>query len=562
MKIKYLLISLLAFFIHATIKANVPSLLKKDMSGNAQLIVNGKPYLMIAGELHNSSASTAAYLNSLWPSLKALNLNTVLAAVTWEQVEPQEGVYDFTTIDNLIEGARSNGLNVVILWFGSWKNGQSSYAPEWVKRDTKRFTRVRNASGEEIETLSPFCDATKKADAKAYASIIKHIKRQDSDTGTVIAIQPENEVGLFQDIDYSATAQDAFKQKVPSELITYMSKNSKTLHPLLLSFWQSNGCKKNGTWIDVFGDNMYAKNFFMAWAYGKYVDYVAKAGKNIYPIPTFCNAWLVQHDKEKPGDYPNGGPVAHVMDIWKASAPNVDVIAPDIYLPKFKAITSEYKRHDNPLLIPEATLNPANAFWAFGEHGALCYSPFGIEEGSASYELAQSNLVLKELTPYITKYRNTNKMFGIMNDWDDESDTGRQMRMGDYIVSVEYDAPRAYAYGMVIQIAEDEFLVAGVNFKTKFSAIPESKKTGYILRVEEGGFDENGNWTPFRILNGDETFHHSVLMAKGRKKLLSELQHDYTAKHNEDVGEVFVYSPESYKAIYTPAIYRVKTYMR
>ena len=141
---------------YTSTNTEVPSKLVKNEHGSWQLIVNGKPFIMLAGELHNSSASTTEYLNSLWTPLKTLNLNTVLAPIAWEQFEPQEGIFDYTLINNMIDGARKNGFKLSILWFGSWKNGESSYAPTWVKEDTKRFFRVKNVEGKEIETLSPF----------------------------------------------------------------------------------------------------------------------------------------------------------------------------------------------------------------------------------------------------------------------------------------------------------------------------------------------------------------------------------------------------------------------
>lgn len=556
MKLLKMYLLALTLVVGLTTQANVPSRLIKDRNGVIRLFVHDKPFVMLAGELHNSSNSTPDYLNSLWPSLKALNLNTVLAAVAWEQIEPNEGVYDFTLVDNLIDGARRNDLKVVVLWFGSWKNGESSYAPEWVKRDTKRFVRVRRADGQEIETLSPFCRETCKADGKAYAALMKHIKDIDETQGTVIAIQPQNEVGMFQDMGYCSLAQDAYKEQVPSRLFCYMRKNQKTLRPELKNAWIRNGKKTSGTWAEVFGDDQWGKTFYTTWEYADYINEIAAVGKAIYPIPTFCNCWLVQNSQEKPGDYPNGGPVSRVFDIWKAAAPNVDVLCPDIYLPQFKEIAADYHRHDNPLLIPESTLDPGRAFWAFGEHGALCYSPFGIEDGAGNYEFAQAYKVLGELMPYITKYQNTDRMIGIMNDGKEKK---RQVKMGDYLVTIHYESPSAY--GMIIQTADDEFLVAGMNFKVTFASA-NARKTGYIRQVWEGGFADNDEWIPSRLLNGDETYHNAALIAKGRKKTTSELVNNYSAQHNEDQGEIFAYSPESFKAVWSPGIYRVYTYLR
>lgn len=543
----------LVFLAGVSMKAEVPSKLVMNENGSWQLIVNGKPFIMLAGELHNSSASTTEYLNSLWTPLKALNLNTVLAPIAWEQFEPQEGKFDYTLVDSMINGARKNGLKLCILWFASWKNGESSYAPTWVKEDTQRFFRVKNAQGKEIETLSPFCENAMKADAKAYKTLVEYIRKVDGTEGTVIALQPENEVGMFQDMDYSKVSLKAYEQEVPQPLIQYMKKNRKNLRKELLSVWEENGAKTSGSWKAVFGDNVWSKSFYTAWQYATYIDYVAASGKEIYPLPTFCNCWLVQKPDDLPGVYPNGGPVSLVMDIWKAAAPHIDVLSPDIYLPDFKNIVADYHRADNPLLIPEAEMKPANAFWAFGEHSALCYSPFGIEDGADNFTFAQSYKVLSELMPLITKYQGSNRMIGVMK-MPDESE--RTVTIGDYQLCIKYDAEDAY--GLIIQTEKNEFVVAGINFKVYFAST-NTKKTGYIKQVWEGGYNDTGEWKATRLLNGDETYHNAVLIAKGRRTLTSEKSNNYNAEHSD---EIFVYSPTSYQAIWSPGIYRVTTYLR
>jgi len=540
------------FLLGISIKAEVPSKLIRNENGSWQLIVNGKPFIMLAGELHNSSASTTEYLNSLWEPLKTLNLNTVLAPIAWEQFEPQEGTFDYTLIDSLINGARKNGLKLGILWFGSWKNGESSYAPTWVKEDTKRFFRVKNADGKDIETLSPFCENTMKADAKAFKVLVEYIKKVDRETGTVIALQPENEVGIFQDMDYSKASLKVYGQEVPQALIQYMKKNRKNLRSELLSVWEENGARTSGSWKDVFGDNAWSKSFYTTWQYATYIDYVAASAKEIYPLPVFCNCWLVQKAEDMPGVYPNGGPVSRVMDIWKAAAPHVDVLAPDIYLSDFKNIVADYHRADNPLLIPESVMKPANAFWVFGEHGALCYSPFGIEDGVGNFTFAQSYKVLDELMPFITKHQGSNRIIGVMKTADESE---RTVTMGDYQLRITYDAEDAY--GMIIQNEKNEFIVAGINFKVHFAST-NPKKIGYIKQVWEGGYTD-GKWKATRLLNGDETYHNAVLIAKGRRTLTSEKVNDYNADHTD---EIFVYSPSSYQAIWSPGIYRVTTYLR
>ncbi len=543
----------LTFLMFFSAKAEIPSKIIINENGSHQLIVNGKPFIMLAGELHNSSSSTVEYMNQLWPSLKSLNLNTVLASVAWEQFEPQEGKYDYTLVDNLIRGARENNLKLCILWFASWKNGESSYIPTWVKHDTKRYCRVKTKEGKEIETITPFCENSMKADAKAFAALMSYIKKVDGDIGTVIAMQPENEVGIFQDIDYSEASLKAFEQQVPQELIQYMKKNRSTLKKELSSEWEKYGSKTSGTWKEVFGDTPWAKSFFTVWQYASYINYVAKAGKAEYALPMFTNCWLVQKPEDLPGVYPNGGPVSRVMDIWKAAAPEIDALAPDIYLPDFKNIVKEFHRKDNPLLIPEAVMQPGWAFYAFGEHHALCFSPFGIEDGAGNYTYAESYKVLDELMPLITKYQGSKRMVGILKH---NGETERIVTMGNYVLKVTYENNNGDAYGLIIQTADDEFIVSGINFRVNFSS--NTKKTGYIKQVWEGGFD-NGEWKATRLLNGDETYHNAALLAKGRQKFSKEKTDNYNAEHSD---EIFVYSPTTYKSIWSPGIYKVTTYLR
>ena len=90
-------------------------------------------------------------------------------------------------------------------------------------------------------------------------------------------------------------------------------------------------------------------------------------------------AWLV-NDDQKPGNWPAGGPVPKVLDIYKAMAKHLDWISPDLYDPDFKGICGIYSRQDNPLFIPETQRIAGPAYYAFGERDAMCYSPFAIED--------------------------------------------------------------------------------------------------------------------------------------------------------------------------------------
>ncbi|MEQ8239570.1 MAG: DUF5597 domain-containing protein [Cyclobacteriaceae bacterium] len=522
---------------------------------NNQLIVDGKPYLMIAGELHNSSASSAGYMETIWPKLKSLNLNTVLASVTWDQFEPEEGKFDYEMIDYLIANAEKNDLKLVIIWFASWKNGQSSYAPLWVKKDTKRFPRAKTKEGKLTETLSVFSEASMKADAKAYAALMRRIKQVDKNN-TVIMMQPENEVGLFQDIDYNTFVLDQYKGQVPDVLMSYLKKNKSNLKEELSTVWSKAGGKSSGTWSQVFGDNPQSKEFFMAWHYASYMNSVAAAGRKEHDLPTFVNAWIVQREEDLPGVYPNGGPVSRVMDIYKAAAPSIDIICPDIYLPNYKEIYAMYDRADNPLLVPESSLDPARAFYAFAEYDAICFSPFGIEDAAGDILYSKSYEVLNELMPIITKYQGTGKMRGIHLTKEEQDE---EFSLGDFTISLKIQDADAPAFGLIIMTAEREFIVSGMNFKVVFKK--GGKGVAYVGKVTEGEFVE-GEWMEKRWMNGDETYHHELVRILGEEIVRNE-QFKFE-KTNLDVseGEQFVYSPGSVNAIEVPATYKIQLYDR
>ena len=222
--------------------------------GARQLIVDGKPFLILGGELHNSSSSSREYMKPIWPRLAQRNLNTVLAVITWELIEPQAGCFDFNSVDDCIQGARQNHLRLVILWFGSWKNGESSYQPYWVKANPQRYPWVKDRTGKTLNILSTFGDATRDADARAYGALMRHIRQVDGKEHTVLMVQVENEVGVLGDSrDHIAAANEAFAKPVPKDLMNYLVRHKATLAPELREVWAANGCKTSGTWEEVFG---------------------------------------------------------------------------------------------------------------------------------------------------------------------------------------------------------------------------------------------------------------------------------------------------------------------
>src|SRR5450759_184052 len=314
----------------------IPHLEKQGTA--TRLIVEGKPFLLISGELHNSTCGGFEFMRPVWKQMARKNLNSVIATVSWELVEPEPGKFDFALVDSIIAGARKEDLKLVLIWFASWKNGGSIYMPSWVKKDYEKYPRAKDENRKPLEILSTFGDASCNADAEAFAALMRHIKEIDSVKQTVVLIQVENEVGLLDNMgktpgnarrDFCDPANAAYNSQVPMELIDYLVKHKENLFPELYKVWSTNGFKTAGTWEEVFGKSeiktdrkdwqfysYYTEELFMAWNYARYVGKVAAKGKNEYPLPMYVNAWLKQPFSYWPGRYPSGGPLPQVMDIW------------------------------------------------------------------------------------------------------------------------------------------------------------------------------------------------------------------------------------------------------
>jgi hypothetical protein len=516
----------------------IPHLEKQGTA--TRLVVDGKPFLMLAGELHNSTAGGFDYMRPVWKRMADKNLNSVIATVSWELMEPEEGKFNFVLVDSVIAGARNAHLKLGLIWFGSWKNAGSIYIPEWVKKDYKKYPRAMDEKGKPLEILSTFSKAAAAADAKAFEALMRHIKDVDSKYQTVVMMQVENEMGVLDNMgtspgnarrDFSDAANSAYNSDVPKGLIDYLIQHKQNLYPELSKVWGANGFKTSGSWEEVFGksffkpdakdwklNSFYTEELFSAWNYAKYAEKVAAAGKKEYPIPMYVNAWLKQPFSFIPGKYPSGGPLPQVLDIWRAAAPSIDFIAPDIYTDEFKWVCDEYTRSGNPLFIPETRggeIAAARAFYAFGQYDASCFSPFGIDgDTDAENEpLDETYAVLQKMSPVILQNQGKGTMKGILVD---TASRTQQFEMGDYLINAKLAGGKStsIAGGLIIQTGPAEFIVAGKALDIFFLPKDSTARIG-VLAVDEGTF-ENGKWIAQRRLNGDET-HASTWDGTGNK---------------------------------------------
>ncbi|MET0555362.1 MAG: DUF5597 domain-containing protein [Vicinamibacteria bacterium] len=492
-----------------------------------QLVVDGAPFLVLGGELGNSTGEPA-YLKTYWPKLRELGLNTVLAPVYWDQLEPQPGRFDFAQVDGLLAAARAQRMRLVLLWFGSWKNSMSCYAPAWVKSDPQRFPRAQDSSGRGLEILSPFADANRDADARAFAALMRHLKAADGRDHTVVMVQVENEIGMIPEPrDRSAAADAQFAGPVPAELVGYLADHAESLAPEVQALWSARGRPRSGTWEDVFGPGPATAEVFMAWHFGRYVQAVTAAGKAEYALPMFVNAALVRPGYE-PGQYPSAGPLPHLLDVWRAAAPAVDFLAPDVYFPNFAEWARRYARGGNPLFVPEALRSPdaaVNALYAFGAHDAIGFAPFGIESTGepASSLLAGAYAAVASLAPQLTAAQGQGRSAGLLPPAPENQREPQRLRLNGYVLDVVYErqplpsladgvpaggaapAPAPMpAGGLVLATGPDEFVFAGVGFRVTFAPDTPGEPIAGLLSVEELAA-RGGRLEHVRFLNGDQT---------------------------------------------------------
>jgi beta-galactosidase GanA len=489
--------------------SSLPRLIQEQ--GRYELLVEGKPYWILGAQVNNSS-NYPAMLPQVWPAVEQINANTVLVPIAWEQIEPRQGQFDFSFLDTLVSQAREHHFHLILLWFGTWKNNSPSYTPGWVKLDNSRYPRVINSKGQRVGSLSPHAQATLDADRAAFAQLMRHLKEIDKAQHTVILVQVENESGTYGSVrDYSPAAQRLFDAEVPAGLVRVLGRRS-------------------GTWRRVFGDD--ADEFFHAWSIASFIQHVAAAGKAEYGLPMYVNVAL--RDPLHPGpasSYESGGPTDNVLAVWKAAAPALDLIVPDIYMPeydKYVKVLDLYQRPDNPLFVGETSSAQGYAryFFAVFGHQGIGFSPFGVDfSGYSNYPLGAPRVDSETLEPFSMNYRLVAPMIAELAELslhgklhglsEDPANHVQTLPLGRWTATVSYGLPpfgnpappgnpKPDGGVLIAELGPDEFLVTGFHARVGFGLTDAtSSLKSQFARVEEGTYQE-GSWKFLRVWNGDQ----------------------------------------------------------
>jgi beta-galactosidase GanA len=495
-----------------TAPAPLPQLVEKD--GRHALLVDGAPFLILGLQAHNSSG-WAAMLPRVWPAVEYMQANTLEIPIYWEQFEPEPDRFDPSIVDTLIKEAREHNVRLVLLWFGTWKNGSSHYMPLWMKRQPERYPRMVDAHGRRVDSPSPHAKATLEADIRAFSALMRHLKTVDP-VRTVIMVQVQNEPGTWGGVvrDHSPEAERLFAGPAPAELVKALGVKAPS----------------GATWSEAFGRD--ADEFFHAWSIARFIDQVAGAGKKEYPLPTYVNAALRDPLEPGPaGTYETGGATDNVIPIWKVAAPSIDLLAPDIYMDdsvRYHRVLEQYARSDNALFVPENGYAPwyAHMFFAALGHQAIGWAPFGLDYTAYAKAPIGAPLVDEEtLAPFALNYRLVGPMMReaarlsfegkLQAVAEDKGEHTQTMDFGGWKAVITYGVP-AFGFGndapgntepigraLVAELGESQFVVTGAFCRVDFQSTDAAKQREFV-RVEEGVF-ENGVFRPIRIWNGDQT---------------------------------------------------------
>lgn len=512
------------------------SVFVKAPNGSWEWRIRGEARLPLGGQLHNSAPSDPLAVRAGMRRIKELGGDLVIGAVNWDLFEPREGEYDFRQVDDQLSAAREYDLDLVLIFFGAFKNAGSTYAPSWVRGDLDRFPRaligetaVAGFERAGRPVLSLFDSDLLEVEARALCALSCRIAETDSER-RVVLLQVDNEVGLLGDSrDRSAGAEKAWKEPVPDRLIEALA-SGELASTELFALWEERGRRRGVPWEDSFGPGPRVDEAFMAWHFASHLEALASVSKRELDIPHYANAWLgPQPGQEEAGQYPSGGPASRVLEVWRVAAPSIDLLAPDVYVDDVKGPLARYGSSEGPLFISESRLSAGNLAWAVGS-GACGFSVFGIEDSRLDNQLSRLIRRVREAQDSILAARRVSGVYPILLEPGETSsiaigravytfssavdrlrsillDAGVRIRsdLGRALEETETGLVPSFAdtraLGVVIDVGDDEILVIGQGIMVDVEG--RNGLRVEIDSVEEGRFID-GCWVRGRSLNGDE----------------------------------------------------------
>jgi hypothetical protein len=451
----------------------------KKLNGHTALYVDNNPFIILGLQLDCDSCYDSSTIDDLMKQIGVLGGNTAACLLYWRLIEPEEGQYDFSILESMIESAKRYDLRIVLVWFGSYKNACTHYAPDWFQNTPQKYRHAHLESGEQLRYVAcPNCNESLEKDKQAVVKVFEYLRDYDTEK-RVILFQVNNESGLIgTDRCYCEECNYLFEQG-----------NYKAT------------------------DKAIANEIFSAESILRYMEKIAKPAKEIYPLPCYMNAWLAHHTPDhKPGsEYPSGGPVYRVLDVYMQNKKFIDFVSPDIYTPGYKdfmRISKEYCLEENPLYIAEHALGKTsrafkNLYYALGKFSAIGFDPWAIDcafpdvmeqplydlmqkkFSDEAYDIMESYIPVRDAMIPIAERQGTENMKYFVQE---ESDTEYVMDFGDIIVKAQLCNPdNGCSRGIVLRIDTCNFVVLGV--KTIISFMDKEGNYIRIKNSERGRFE-------------------------------------------------------------------------
>ncbi len=441
-----------------------------------RLIVDDKPFLILGVQWDCDSCFSKEEMNPLFPEARRMGANVAALPLYWREVESNVGTYDFTMLEERLKQAREHDLRIVLLWFGTWKNACSFYAPDHVRDDHATFRYARDRDGNELVSFCPTSEVTWQADRDALVGVTRYLRDHDKQN-TVILIQIENESGILG-------SSRCFCENC-------------------------NRLFREGNYAEQFGPE--ADEALSVVSFATYIDRIASDVKAVKNIPCYTNVWPSQQVDRIPGTYPSGGGASQMLDLYYEQLNHLDFLAPDVYtdgVTDFGRVCSQYSVAGRPLYIAEHSSSKhgraeRNVFYALASPNAIGFDPWAIDSpypdmyseplvdpighewGRQAYWLRDSYVAIGRAISPIVMYQGTKSFFCFVQE---PGEKGTSISGALTTLRIAYHDRDGMARGFIIETNPAEYLLIGSGFSVRFRK--KGKDSAYpVKRADFGRFD-------------------------------------------------------------------------